>query len=179
MCRLIVMADPLDWGHRIARQLIDHGVRVHTPNKVGRTPLLEYAATSLPQMSSSNALQLLILRSAAAVLEDLRFCLRRLLVNDEGQTAADLVAAQLAAHQITNNAATRLLRSLKWAQKALWAKHTRPALLLSLKFVLPVTDVAKLALGYVDGSGPSFRLAEEGGSDEEAEPAAAVEAAQS
>jgi len=66
------------------------------------------------------------------------------------------------------------------AQTALWIKHTRPALLLCLEFVLPVTDVAKVALGYVDGSGPPFAAgAEEAESDGEADPAAAASSAQS
>jgi len=41
-------------------------------------------------------------------------------------------------------------------QKASWTENVRPALLTHLETVLPVTDLAKLALSYVDGSGLPF-----------------------
>jgi hypothetical protein len=62
-------------------------------------------------------------------------------------------------------------------QAVMWTKHVRPALLRCLESALSVTDVAKMALGYIDGSGLPFAKAAEAGSDEEAEPAAAAAAA--
>lgn len=43
---------------------------------------------------------------------------------------------------------------LMMTQKMLWVKHARPVLLRYLESVLPVNDVAKMVLAYVDGSGP-------------------------
>lgn len=59
----------------------------------------------------------------------------------------------------------------------MWAKSVRPALLLLLEAALPVVDVAKLAVAYIDGSGPLFVTMAESGSDEEAALAAATPAA--
>ena len=179
MCRLFSLRNIEGWPFKFFRLLINRGVSVHARNRQGRTLLLQLAA-SIGALNSSaeglgmflrigfdlNAqdhdgnglLHLMVLRGAAVVLDDLRFChvsLRRLdclLVNGAGQTAANLVAARLAAHQITNHAATRLLRSLKWAQKTLWAKHTRPLLLKCLVTAMAVPDLAELALCFIDGS---------------------------
>jgi hypothetical protein len=84
--------------------------------------------------------------------------------NSAGQTAVDLAAIQLAelqddpdseedqdeAEEAPQQEAERRagrIHRLMMAQAALWTKHTRPALLRCLEFALPVTDVAKLALG--------------------------------
>ena len=61
---------------------------------------------------------------------------------------------------------------------AMWTKRVRPVLLCCLEAALPLTDVAKLALGYIDGSGlPFVTAAKEGESDEKVKPAAAAAAA--
>ena len=125
-------------------------------------------------------LHLLVQRKAESVLEDLLSghgvshldCALR---NNAGQTAADLAAVELAQLADSNaNSRQKRIHQLLMAQALLWTKHVRPALLSRLEFVLPVTDVAKLALGYVDGSGLPFEKAAEAKSNEDAEPAAAA-----
>ena len=100
------------------------------------------------------------------------------LVNSAGQTAFDLAAAQPDWGGLSGaDCPQKRTHRLTAAQKDEWAKHVRPLLLRCLESALPVVDVAKLALGYVDGSGLPFdKAAEEGESDEQAEPAAAAAA---
>lgn len=42
-----------------------------------------------------------------------------------------------------------------------WQRCVQPLLLRSIEAVLPVADVAKLAMGYIDGSGAPFTSATE------------------
>jgi len=120
--------------------------------------------------------------------------------NSDGQTAADLAAIRLAELQHAIETApdqdvqqlldtqTRAweIRQLLLMQERQWERRVRPLLLRCLHSALPVADVAdvaNLALGYVDGSGPPFVAAAdpeaESDDPEEAEPAAAAAAAQS
>ena len=111
--------------------------------------------------------------------------------NSDGHTAADLAAIILAElqHDAENAPAqeaqqlletqTRAweIRLLLLSYTSMWEQRVRPLLLHSVEAVLPVADVAKLAMGYVDGSGPPFATAAEAEADEQAEPAAGAHAA--
>ena len=189
------------WGYRLAELLVAYGISVHARNKKGRTPLLQWAATSFSNEPTARGLQLLLAHGADLNAQDgdgdglLHHLVKNAaftmledflrvkevghldchLVNSAGQTAADLAAIQLMklADSSVDSPQKRIHR-LMMAQTAMWAKHTRPTLLLSLESALPVTDVAKLALGYVDGSGLPFDKPVEAESAEQAEPAAAT-----
>ena len=205
MCRLFALHSLQQWDYKLVGLLIDRGVSADSRNKEGRTPLLQRAATltvasgrstdgmrlllsngadlNAQDGKGNGVLHLLILcgATAEARLEDLLgggvahfdYALR----NNAGQTAVDLAAIRLA--ELADNSADspqKRIHQLLMAQTALWAKHTRPLLLRCLDSALPVTDVAKLALSYVDGSGQPFTTAVEAEYDEEAEPAAAAAA---
>lgn len=62
------------------------------------------------------------------------------------------------------------IHRLVLAQVALWTKYTQPVLLRCLGQVLHVTDIAKLTLSYIDGSGTPFASAEKDGPDVQNEP---------
>jgi hypothetical protein len=207
MCRLFSLGRAHGWPYKLVKLLISRGVSVHARNHAGRTSLLQRGGTCnsaihrstdgmrllLAHGADLNAqdgdgngvLHLMILCGAAAEarLEDLLggggvahfdYTLR----NNAGQTAADLTAIRLAEQADSGaDSPERRIHRLLMTQVAMWAKHARPLLLRCLESALPVADVAKLALGYVDGSGLSFvKAAEEGESDGEAEPVAAAAA---
>ena len=206
MFRLFYLDSVSVWDYKLAELLIDRGVSVHARNKKGRTPLLEIAAhhrrstaTGLRLLLAHGAhlnvqdgdgnglLHLMILCGPAAVadLEEL-MCgdevthLDLHLVNYAGHTASDLAAVKLAQLGDSNaNSPAKRIQRLMVTQMATWTKLVRPMLLRCLESALPVTDVAKLALGYVDGSGLPFITAtdSEADSDEKADPATAAAAA--
>ena len=223
MCNLFSLDNVYCSDYELAKLLLARGVKVHSRNRAGRTPLLERAAHCnsggisstdgmrllLSHGSDLNAqdgdgnslLHLLILCGGAAEarLADLLggggvahfdFALR----NKAAQTAADLAAIRLAELQLQSDLddeeeaedetaqredevrRARHIHRLMLTQAAMWAKLVRPVLLRCLEAALPVTDVATMAMGYVDGSGLPFAKAAESESDEEAEPAAAAAA---
>lgn len=201
MCILFPLDDVECWDCELVTLLIARGVSVHTGNKDGRTPLLLYAASFGTHISTAIAMRLLLAhgsdlnaqdsngngllhhlvkRKAAAVLELLMCCdevghLDCHLVNSAGQTAADLAAVQLAQQADSNaNSPQKRIHRLMMAQTALWTKRVQPLLRNDLSIVLPVTDVAKLALGYVDVSGLPFTAVAEAECDGEAESTAVV-----
>ena len=206
ICRLFYVDSVNVWSFKLTELLIADGVSMRERNKKGCTPLLQWAASMGENDRTADGLRLmlehgsdlhaqdgdgngvlhhLVSNGASAVLIDLLDGdgvghLDCHLVNSAGQTAADLAAVKLAQLVDSNaNSPAKRIHRLMMAQTALWTKHTQPALLRCLDAVLPVTDVAKLALGYIDGSGLPFSISAEAESDEKAEPAAAAAAAQS
>ena len=204
MCRHFTLDDQSSWTYDLAQLLICRGVGVHARNKKEHTPLLEFASFCGSTEGSACGLQLLLAhgadlnaqdgdgdgllhhlvkRKAKTLLEDLfggdtsiSSHLDHALRNNAAQTAADLAAVKLAQLEDSNaDSPEKSIHRLMMAHATMWIKHVRPVLLCCLEAALPVTDVAKLALGYVDGSGPSFGIAAKADSDEEAEPAAATE----
>ena len=206
ICTLLNLGSVANRSYKLFELLVDRGVSVHARNKKGRTPLLQRAAGSTPARFRSNdgmrlllsrgadlnaqdnygngVLHHLIRRQAESSLEDLLggggvahldYALR----NGAGQTAVDFAAMRVEEQTGSSSASpAKRIHRMMMTQTALWTKHTRPLLLRCLESALPVTDVAKLALGYIDGSGlPFVTAAEEGESDEQAEPAAAAAAA--
>jgi len=202
-CRLFCffMADQCGWRYELVKQFIAHGVSVHTRNKAGRTPLLEFAATALlvdsavpmrlllahgadlntQDKKGNSVLHCLIKADAVELLKDL--CagdevsrLDCFISNSSGQNPFDLVAERLAKHP-DDQRTQDFHRVLKDAQTALWDKHTRPVLQLHLNQVLAVPDLAELALGFIDGSSrPSDRVAMQ---TDDGHPAASAAAARS
>lgn len=194
ICAFFVLATSTSWSSRLAQAFITRGVSVHARNKRSRTPLLVYAATSGKDMRSANGLRLLLTHGAdlnaqdddgdgllhhlargqaLGVLEDM--CtgggagLDYALLNSAGQTAADLAAIKLVETDSDTDESlvrARRIHRLLLAQTALWTTHSRPVLLRCLDGMLPVTDVAKLVLAYVDGSGPPFSAAVEDSDDD-------------
>jgi len=199
-CRLFCffMADQCGWRYELVKQFIAHGVSVHTRNKAGRTPLLEFAATALlvdsavpmrlllahgadlntQDKKGNSVLHCLIKADAVELLKDL--CagdevsrLDCFISNSSGQNPFDLVAERLEKDP-TNEQAQDFHRLLKNAQTALWAKHTRPLLLKCLMTAMIVPDLAELALGFLDGSSrPSDHVATQTDDDHHAAAAAA------
>jgi len=200
MCSFLLMSDQEDWDYQLAEWFIDRGISVHTQNKSGRTPLLQYAATALPQIHSAAAMRLLlehgadlnaqgrdgngvlhylIQSDAVKLLED--FCtsdevsrLDCFISNSSRQNPFDLVADRLEKDP-TDEQAQDMHRVLKGAQTALWDQHTRPVLQLHLGQVLPVRDLAELALSFIGGSSrPSDCVAMQTDDDHPAASAAAA-----
>ena len=209
MCRLFALGRAHGWAFKLFKLLIDRGVSVHARNHAGRTPLLQRGAKCNSESHHSNdgmrlllshgadlnaqdgdgngLLHLMILCGAAAEtrLTDLLggggvahfdYALR----NNAGQTAVDLAAIRLAEQADSGaDSPEKRIHRLMMTQRSMWIKSARPLLLRCLESALPVTDVAKLALGYIDGSGAPFTSADEAESDEDVQPAAAAAAAQS
>ena len=191
--------DLSDWRFELSEQFIAYGVSVHMRNKADRTPLLEYAATALPQIDSAVVMQLLLEHGASLNARDKKgngvlhyliqadavkllkdFCtgdevsrLDCFISNSSRQNPFDLVAERLEKDP-TNEQAQDFHRLLKNAQTALWAKHTRPLLLKCLMTAMIVPDLAELALGFLDGSSrPSDHVATQTDDDHHAAAAAA------
>jgi hypothetical protein len=78
-------------------------------------------------------------------------------LNGAGQTAADLAAIKHA--EEPDDANHRQIHRNIRAQVQMWRSRIRPAVLGLLSQPL-IPDVAKLVLGYVDGSGFAFAAAE-------------------
>lgn len=202
MCRFFALRSLRGWDCKLFKLLIAHGVSLCARNKQGRTPLLLCAADTFISAScrstdgmrlllshgaglnaqdgdGNSVLHLLVLDGAKARLEDLLggggvahfdYALR----DNAGQTAVDIAAIRLARQANSSAGSAKRIHQLLMAQTALWVRHTRPQQLHCLESALAVTDVAKLALGCIDGSGPPFTAAEKANSDEEAEPDAAA-----
>jgi len=201
LCTYFTISPRSDYDFTLAELLIARGVDVHARDKKGRTGLLKSACALYGEQASSDGLQLLLAHGAdpnaqdgdgnsalhhlvrnraAAVLEafmsgDGSGLLDFHLVNSAGQTAFDLAAAQQPDSDGLSGADSpqQRTRRLMAAQKETWIKRARPVLLRCLEAALPVTDVAKLALGYIDGSGLPFPTAADAEAAAEAEPAAA------
>ena len=120
----------------------------------------------------------LVERKACAVLVDLLGSggmggLDLSLRNSAGQTAADLAAIRLAQVQhdaedapehetrqwLETKMRARHIHQLLMALEREWERCVRPLLLRYVEAVLSVVDVAKLALGYIDGIGAPFTSA--------------------
>jgi len=103
------------------------------------------------------------------------------LVNVAGQTPADLAVILLA--ELPDDSEDRpqeSIRRLMRLHAAMWSQHVQPVLQLCFDEPLPVADLAKLTLGYVDGSGPPFVATAAADADVDvAETGAAAAAAQS
>lgn len=179
ICRLFAINSSKCWSYKLAEMLIVRGVKLDQCNKEGNTPLLQlavYCKSSSARISSDavrlflehgadlnahdhageTSLHHLVRKGALVALENFLsgsgvghtdFTLR----NSAGQTAADVYAIQ------RGNDRSFHIHKLLIVQPVVWAKHTRPALALCLDAVLPIVDVAKLALTYIDGSGFSLR----------------------
>jgi len=203
MCRLFTLHRVNGWAYKLTELLIARGVSVHARDKDSRTVLLRAAASSNNMVTSANGLKLLVKHGSDLNAQDgdgnsvLHHLVKNAalpmfedflrgeemghldchLVNSAGQTAADLAAVKLA--QLADSGADspeKRIHRLLMTQTALWSKRVQPVLLNGLNAVLPVTDLAKLALGYIDGSGLPLDSAAEAESDEGAvsEPAAAA-----
>ena len=203
LCSYFTISPRSDYDYTLAEQFIARGVDVHARDSKGRTVLLKSASVLSFSNVSTDGLRLLLAHGAdpnaqdgdgssvlhhlvrnrsATVLEawmsgDGSGLLDLHLVNSTGQTAFDLAATQPDWGGMSGaDGPQKRTHRLMAAQKYEWVKHVRPVLLCCLKAALPVTDVAKLALGYIDGNGLPFAAAVEAESDEEAESAVAAAA---
>ena len=178
------------WAYKLAEALIQHGVDIHQRNKQGRTVALSLAALVSSWIKSACSLRLLLQHGADINAQDsdggdsllhhfihgnalqvLRDFLEGdasgldfFVLNSAGQTPVDLAAIMHAQDPDHDNA--RQIHQVLRAQVEIWRARIRPAVLRCLSEPL-IPDVAKLVLGYVDGSGLAFAAAE-------APPAAAV-----
>ena len=160
-----------------------------------RLLLLHGADLNAQDSDGDGVLHHLARRQALGVLEDL--CagsgvghLDYALLNAVDHTAVDVADfALMDAAESSGNSETEetegekragRIRRLLLAQTALWTKHIRPVLLRCLDGVLPVADMAKLVLVYVDGSGPPFAAAasaNDSDDDDDIDPPASASAA--
>jgi ankyrin repeat protein len=173
LCRLFTLTVRDEYDCKLAEQLIELGVNVHARNQKGRTPLLEYAATSATVRSAdgirlllahgadlnaqdgdgNSALHHIVKTGALLLLEDLldgsdARCLDLWAVNRAGRTAVD--AANFAGSAAAG--AAQLLQT----QLIAWKQSVQPLLLDAFNALL-IPDLAAVVMGYLDGSGLPFR----------------------
>ena len=173
LCRLFTLSPRSGYSYKLAKQLIALGVSVSARNQKGRTPLLEWAASSTSSVRSAIGLRLLLAhgadlnaqdderngvlhhivkKGALLLLEDLlggseaRF-LDLWAVNRAGRTAVD--ATNFEGSDAANSA--QLLQT----QLTAWKQSVRPLLLDAFSALL-IPDLAAIVMGYLDGSGPPF-----------------------
>ena len=169
------------WLYRLTEALIQHGVDIHQRNKQGRTvalchahmlrsqhkyactlhSLLRHGADINAQDSNGDTLLHYFIRNQAVdVLRELLDVgasgLDLFVLNNAGHAPADLAAIKHA-EKPDDNKRSQIHRIIR-AQVQVWRSRIRPAVLSALGEPL-IPDLAKLVLGYVDGSGLAFSSA--------------------
>ena len=171
------------WPNELAEALIQHGVSIHQRNKQGRTVALVLVDAMSSLDPSACTLQLLLqhgadinaqdsnggdtllhhlirneaLRVLRGLLESEASGLDFFVLNSAGHTPADLAAIKHA--EDPDNDDCRQIHRIIRVQVQTWRSRVRPVVLSALSMPL-IPDVAKLVLGYVDGSGLAFPSAE-------------------
>ena len=166
------------WLYKLIEALIQHGVDIHQRDKQGRTVALTYAASGGSWHESACSLHLLLQHGADVNAQDdggetmthhlihgeAYYVLQDLLEgevrgldvfvpNRAGHTAAEL-AAIMHVKEPGNPYCSAIHRIIQ-ARVEQWHTNTRPAVLSALSEPL-IPDLARLVLGYVDGSGRAF-----------------------
>ena len=179
---IVVLNCKWSWAYKLAEALIQHGVNIHQRNKQGQTValalvdgmdsvhlsacalhlLLQHGADINAQENDGDTvLHYLIRNEALRVLRDLFkgevSGLDLFVLNSAGHTPADLAAIKHAEEPDDDDC--RQIHRIIRAQVQMWRSRMRPAVLRCLCVPL-IPDVAKLVLGYVDGSGLAFAAAE-------------------